>query len=112
MKYFISEDERKELKSTCFIEFMRGSYEGNVWNSDSICMDEELFYDLKFRKLFSSVLEQFDYFGVTGVSAGQFEKLKAAAKDFLPETLDAVLELSEWLDGSDAEDVLFSIIGM
>lgn len=112
MKYFIGEEERQNSGSTCFIEFQKGNYENEVWHIDSLCMDEELFYDLKLRKLFSSVLPQFDYFGITQVSSEQFSKVKDAAVNFSPETRECISELSEWLENSKNEGVLFTIVGM
>lgn len=112
MKYFITEAERKQTKSTCFIEFQHGRYEGEIWHIDSICMDEEIFYDLKLKRLFSSLLEQFDYFGITQVTEEQFVKIKAAASNYLPETSEAIEELNEWLGKNEPGSVLFTIIGM
>lgn len=112
MKYFINGNERENSKSTCYIEFQRGSYDGQVWKETSICIDEEIFYDLKLRRLFSSVLPQFDYFGVTTVSAEAMGRVRAAAVSYLPETVECIEELCAWINEGGDSDAVFTIIGM
>lgn len=112
MKYFITGEERKKSGSTCFIEFQRGEYDNEIWHISSICIDEELFYDLKLRKLFSSVLPQFDYFGITQVLPEHFARVKDAASTYLPETAECINELDSWLKQENEDGVMFTIVGM
>ena len=112
MKYFLTAEERKNSGSSCFIEFQKGAYDGKCWKKDSICMDEEIFYDFKMKRLFSSVLPQFDYFGITPVSKEQFEKIKSNAKDYSEEVQASVAELEEYFSGDAEDTVFFTICGI
>lgn len=112
MKYFVNESERRKTGSTCFIEFQRGVYDGIVWSIEAVFIDEEIFYDLKLRKLFTKILPSFDYYGITQVHRSSFEKVKAAASDFLPETAECLNELDEWLKADSTGYDVFTIIGM
>ena len=111
MKYFINEEER-EKSNSCYIEFQHGNYDGQVWKKDSICIDEEIFYDLKLKRLFSSVLPQFDYFGITTVDTEAMEKVKAAAAGYLPETIECIEELDSWFKADESGENVYTIIGM
>jgi len=112
MRYLITAEDRKKTGSSEFIEFQRGKYDGECWHIDSMYIAEEVFYDLKLRRFFSSVLSQFDYYGLTQVNADEFEKLKEAAPDFSNEAAECMQELEAWIDGNDSEDVIFTICGM
>ena len=114
MRYYITEEERKRSGSTSFIEFQRGMYDGECWHIDSICMDEDMFFELGLRRLFSSVLPQFDYYGITQVSSAELKKLQEAAVGFNDnnDASDAIRELSEWIGGTGDEEILFTICGM
>ena len=114
MRFFITEEERKRTGNTDFIEFQKGKYDGECWHIDSICMNEDMFYELRLRRLFSTVLPQFDYYGITQVSGSEFRQLLDVAAGFgensdVPACLN---ELKEWIGDFRDEDVLFTICGI
>ena len=112
MRYLITEEDRKRTGSSEFIEFQRGKYDGQCWHIDSVYIAEETFYDLKLRRFFSSVLPQFDYYGLTQVNADEFKKLKKAAPGFSNEAAEYMQELAGWIGDGESSDVVFTICGM
>ncbi|MBR5179661.1 MAG: hypothetical protein IKW90_12800 [Lachnospiraceae bacterium] len=114
MRFFITEDERKRTGSTAFIEFQKGRFDGECWHIDSICMDEDKFYELHLRRLFSMTLPQFDYYGITQVSGEEFKRVVEASADFSDnnDVAACIGELKEWIGEAEDEDILFTICGM
>lgn len=112
MRYFVNADERKKSGSSCFIEFQRGEYNGSCWRDDSLCMSDEIFHELKLNRLFSRVLPQFDYFGITPVSLEGFQKIKQASEGFSEEIYECILELEDYFKDDYNVDILFTICGM
>lgn len=114
MRFFVTEEERKSSGSSAFIEFQKGKWNGECWNINSICMDEDLFYDLHLRRLFSMTLPQFDYYGITQVLGSEFKTVLEAAKDFEdnPDAAACMNELKEWLGDGEDDEILFTICGM
>ena len=112
MRFFITEEDRKRSGSSEYIEFQKGRYDGECWHIDSISMAEQTFYDMKLRRFVSSVLPQFDYYGLTQVTSSEFEKLKNEAPLFSNEAAECMNELSAWIGDSKEDDVVFTICGM
>ena len=112
MKYFVTEEEREKSGSTCFIEFQRGAYDGRCWKEDSLCISDDLFHELRLNRLFSRVLPQFDYFGITNVSLEGFQKIKQAAEVIGSETYECIQELDDYFKDDYNVDVLFTVCGM
>ena len=112
MRFFITEEDRKRSGSSEYIEFQKGRYDGECWHIDSISMAEQTFYDMKLRRFFSSVLPQFDYYGLTQVTSSEFEKLKNEAPLFSNEAAECMNELSAWIGDSKEDDVVLTICGM
>lgn len=112
MRFFVTEEDRKRSGSSEYIEFQKGRYDGECWHIDSISMPEQTFYDMKLRRFFSSILPQFDYYGLTQVTSSEFEKLKAEASSFSHEAAECMNELSDWIGDSADNDVVFTICGM
>ena len=112
MRFFVTEEERKMSGNTSFIEFQKGEYNGNCWHIDSICMDEDIFYDLRLRSFFMANLPQFDYYGITQVSGSEFEKILEASSEFSTDVSACIAELKEWLGDTEGKEILFTICGM
>lgn len=112
MRYLITEEDRKRTGSSEFIEFQRGKYDGQCWHIDSVYIAEETFYELKLRRFFSSVLPQFDYYGLTQVNAEEFKELKKAAHAFSNEADECIKEIVAWIGDDESGDVVFTICGM
>ena len=75
MKYFISEEKRKESGGTCYFEFQKGKFRNRFWMKDSICLYADLFDELDLYQLFTDSLGEFDYYGVNVVSQDQWFKI-------------------------------------
>lgn len=112
MRFFITEEERKNSGSTDFIEFQKGAWDGDCWKIDSISIEGERFSELRLRRFFSMVLPQFDYYGITQVSKDEFEKLCETAKSFSADVDDCMKELGEWIGEGSEDEILFTICGM
>lgn len=114
MRFFVTEDERKSSGSTAFIEFQKGKWDGECWHINSICMDEDVFYELHLRRLFSMTLPQFDYYGITQVSGADFKGVLEASKSFEdnPDAAVCMNELQSWIGDGEDDEILFTICGM
>ena len=114
MRFFITEEERKSTGSTEFIEFQKGRFDGECWHIDSICMDEEMFYELHLRRLFSMTLPQFDYYGITQVSGAEFKQIIEASEGYSDnnDVGACIAELKEWAGEAEDDEILFTICGM
>ena len=112
MKYFINESERKERHSTCFIEFQKGKYDTECWKEDSLNMPDDLFCEMGMTKILDSVLDDFDYYGVTEVSLDRWEKLKTVLAEKGGEYMELLAELEPWAEDNFKEYDAFNIWGM
>ena len=74
MRYFIPVSERQ---GSCYFEFQPGRWRGRCWLPGSILLADERWEALRLTELFGGVLPEFDYFGVTPVSRGQWERIAA-----------------------------------
>ena len=74
MRYFIPASERQ---GSCYFEFQPGRWRGRCWLPGSILLADERWEALRLTELFGGVLPEFDYFGVTPVSPGQWERIAA-----------------------------------
>ena len=78
MRYFIPASERQ---GSCYFEFQPGRWRGRCWLPGSILLADERWEALRLTELFGGVLPEFDYFGVTPVSPGQWERIAARSRD-------------------------------
>ena len=77
-RYFIPASERQ---GSCYFEFQPGRWRGRFWLPGSILLADERWEALRLTELFGGVLPEFDYFGVTPVSRGQWERIAARSRD-------------------------------
>ena len=87
MRYFIPASERQ---GSCYFEFQPGRWRGRCWLPGSILLADERWEALRLTELFGGVLPEFDYFGVTPVSRGQWERIAARSQceDICPQHLN------------------------
>ena len=106
MKYFITEEQRKEQGGTCYFEFQRGQknpeYEFVCWKKDSLLMHMDIADDIGLYKLF----DDFSYYGTTIVDRMKWNKFKCIADKTLLE------ELNEWAEENFTEYDYFVILGL
>ena len=111
MKYFCTENERKESKSTCYFEFQKGRHKGKHWLEDSLCIHNDLLSD-EIYQIFVNVIPQFDPFGITEVSPEQWQQMKCNAEAVGGEVLIAIMELDEWVEKCFEKEKVFTICGI
>lgn len=112
MKYFITEEERKASGSTCYFEFLKGRYHDKCWLPNSISISDELWDEVGLSKLFSDVIEDFAYFGITVVNKHQWGEIVKNSKGSDPIIEDAIAELIPWVKDCFKEYVVFTILGI
>lgn len=112
MKYFLNEKQRKESHSTCYYEFQRGKYDGICWKEDSISISDDDFTRLKLGKIFLKAVPEFDYYGITEVNIGQWEKVKLLLREKSGEYEDLLKESEAWFEDNFKEFEVFTICGM
>ena len=76
MKYFDDEQTRAASHSSCSFEFQRGRYTGTHWKSDSICLDDSLWDELRLSELFAAAIPAFAYYDVTRVTPSDWARIE------------------------------------
>lgn len=112
MKYFITEEERRERHSTCFLEFQRGEYDGSCWRTDSLCLDDDIFNAMKLYGLFKSAIADFDHWGITEVTEEQWRELKKTFDEKGGEYAELISELDPWAQDNFSEHMVFTVFGI
>ncbi len=112
MNYFCTEQERKASHSTCYLEFQKGSFQGECWLSDSISLHIDIFDGLKLYQLFRKAIPEFDFYGITEVTLDEWEKLKEFALEQGEEVQKVIEELSMWVLDCFETEKIFTICGI
>lgn len=111
MKYFVNEETRKASGSTCYFEFQNGKFKNKFWLKDSLCLHADVFDELMLYRLFSSSIEDFDYYGVNEVSEEQWNIILKNAKE--DEQWESVIEeLRPWAEECFKKHKYFTICGI
>ena len=108
MRYFIPASERQ---GSCYFEFQPGRWRGRCWLPGSILLADERWEALRLTELFGGVLPEFDYFGVTPVSPGQWERIAARSRDDA-DWRAVIDEAAPWAEASFARHCVISILGL
>lgn len=104
-------------EGTCFHEFSRGNTKDCetgqfFWRADSVYIKEELMAEIHLRKLFSEVIEDYDYYGKTTVNREQWDEIQAVAIAEGGEWKKVINELKPWVKENFKSNEVFTIIGM
>lgn len=110
--YLYTAAQRKARGGTCYFEFQRGRFRGKHWLERSVFLHIDQFDRLKLPELFSEVLSQFNYCGVTEVRPTQYEVLKALAMARGGETAALFRELDHWVQDCFFTENVFTICGI
>ena len=111
MKYFITEEERKTLHSTCFFEFQEGQKRkkykfDDCWKENSMLLPAGVFN----ISGLCEIIPNCDYYGDTIVNKEKWNIIKNSEKSQLAQ--DIIDELSEWVEMNFEKYDYFVIIGM
>ncbi len=115
MKYFLTEDERKLTNSTCYHEFFRGKWNDKTckfWNQDSINIHDDVMYNLKFDTLIMRVIKDYDPFGETIITQEQWTMMCEKAETIGGELVEAILEITPWIEETFNKHRVFTILGI
>lgn len=110
MKYFITEQERKILHSTCFFEFQEGQkrkkYKFVFWKENSMLLHMDLFDKSELYK----IIPDLKYYGDTIVNKESWNIIKNAEKS--PLAQEIIDELSDWAEENFKKYDYFVILGI
>ncbi len=112
MSYFIDEKKRKESQSSSYFEFQKGKYRDKCWLPDSISIHMDIFDDLHLYDLIRSVIPAFDYYGLTEITPGNWEKIIRKAHLIGGETEAAMIEADKWVKNAFSNEPIFTICGI
>lgn len=112
MKYFVDEVQRKNSQTSCYFEFQKGHYHNVCWLEDSINIYIELWDDFDLSNLFSQVVEDFDYYGLTTVNQAQWNKIVSIAYDEGNVWKKIVDEITPWVNECFCNHSVFTILGI
>ncbi|MDO4556672.1 MAG: hypothetical protein Q4B70_16275 [Lachnospiraceae bacterium] len=112
MKYFCTEPQRKASKSTCYLEFQRGSYDGRAWKSDSLNLHDDVFEATGLSAIFAQAIPQFDHWGITEVTPTQWQKLQQLLLDSGGVEREIIAELTPWVTACFQIEPVFTICGI
>ncbi len=110
MKYFITEQERKKIHSTCLFEFQEGQknkeYKFVCWKDNSMLLHADLFDESRLYK----IIPDLKYYGETIINKENWNIIKNAEKSQLAKEI--IDELSDWVDENFKKYDYFVILGI
>lgn len=115
MKYFITEQERKKIGSTCYFEFQKGNWNEDdmiFWKEDSICLDDDIMTSLKLETLLTQVNPDYKSFGETRITETQWLEIYKIAECMGGEVFELVKEADVWVKETFSEYDMFTILGL
>lgn len=112
MKYFLTEEQRRESHSTCYFEFQRGNHNGEFWKKDSLSLHDDIFGGMELDRIFKEAAPDFDYFGTSVIGIEEWEKIKAALSQGGKEHRELLAELEPWVTDNFKNYDVFSVVGM
>lgn len=114
-KYFLNESERKASGSTCYHEFFRGKWDENTmvfWNKDSLNIHDDWMVALGLQDLISSVVSSYQSYANTEINQEQWRDICANAEKIGGNLLDAIKELTPWVEYNFLQNEVFTILGI
>ncbi len=110
MKYFITEQERKKIHSTCLFEFQEGQknkeYKFVCWKDNSMLLHADLFDESRLYK----IIPDFKYYGDTIINKENWNIIKNAEKSQLAQEI--IDEVSDWVEENFKKYDYFVIVGI
>lgn len=110
MKFFITEQQRKMLGSTCFFEFQSGKYvRRNVfWQADSWLLPMNMMDQIQMQ----AILPTFQYYGVTVVGREMWRQMQQSAREQGGMTAAVIEALAPWCKENFRQYSCFTILGI
>ena len=109
-KYFI---KSKDRNGSCYYEFYKGKWDGKTfWKDDSICIDDNDFFDCDFIDVLIKYVPNYDPFGETEITKHQWEQIKADCILSGGKTAAIVKEADKWMVDTFSKYPIFTILGL
>lgn len=112
MRFFVDEIKRKASHSSCYFEFQKGRYHNKCWLPDSISIRDIMWDQYGLTELFSSVVKNFDYYGLTTITKGQWDRIVKKSQDSGTILVDIIAEAIPWVNECFESYRIFTIVGM
>lgn len=111
MKYFVTEQQRKQSGSSCYFEFQKGEYRGKCWLDNSLSIHDDVFDDSGLFPLFNSVT-RFDYYGITEITKENWSVILKKAQLAGGKTAEVISELIPWATENFKSEGVFTVCGI
>lgn len=112
MKFFLNEEKRQASHSTCYFEFQKGRYKDKCWLPDSISISDTLWDKYNLSNLISSVIKDFDYYGITTVTKNQWDEIIKLSQESGEVCGEVIAEAIPWANECYEKYDVFTILGM
>ena len=111
MKYFVFERDRE---GTCYHEFYKGKWDNKTfWKTDSLCIYDDILSDnIGFVQAIRAVIPNYDSYGVTEISAEQWNEIGSLITNKYNSSIDLYQEADRWLRKVFQEYDCFTILGI
>ena len=109
-KYFVSPKERN---GSCYYEFYKGKWdEKTFWKEDSICIDDNDWYDCEFVDILIKYAPNYDPFGETEINKFQWEQIKTDCLLCGGKSAALAKEADHWMIDTFSKYSVFTILGI
>lgn len=82
------------------------------WKDDSICIHDDIVYEHGLDTLLLQVIPEFDPFGETRVTAGDWKTIRALAAEIGGTVYELVCDADNWIRETFSEYTTFTILGL
>ena len=112
MKYFITEQQRKQRGGSGYFEFQKGQknkkYKFVFWQEDSLLLYMGIADDLKIYK----IIPNFQYYGITIIDKSTWNMIQRSAEQESNAIQELITELSPWVEDNFRKFNYFVIRGI
>lgn len=106
MEHFKTKDE---IEGTAWHEFYRGKWDSKFWSENSLYLDDTKMSGSGLGKLLHSQIPGYSKYGISVISAEQWERIRNIAEG---EAAEIVREAEEWVASALAECGYFTVLGI
>ncbi len=96
----------------CYIEFQKGKFKDEHWIENNICLDDDIFEELKLYYLFIKVIPQFDHWGINEITKEQWLQIKNHAEKTGGDVAVVISEIDMWVNTVLPNENIITILGI
>ncbi|MDE5792961.1 MAG: hypothetical protein K2H66_05490 [Oscillospiraceae bacterium] len=112
MKYFITEQQRKQRGGSGYFQFLKGQknkiYKPVYWQEDSLLLYMDIADELKIYK----IIPDFQYYGITIIDKSKWNMIQQNAKQESNAIQELIAELVPWVEDNFRDFDYFVICGI